>query len=387
MRSGLSRTVIIILVWCAGLGAAAQFGKVSVLFTELAARYAGYSTVSLGLIVSIVGMVGLVLGTTAGLFVSRLGPRRVIVAALLVGAGVSAVQAFGLPYPALIASRVAEGVSHLAIVVVGPSLMAAMATDANRGLVMTFWASFFGVAYALLALFGPWEMTGLFLGHAIWMLGLAVALALLLDRDPAPVATTATDSFVMQHVAIYRSPYIAAPASGFFCYTFLYVAFLTLLPPEVPPAATVIVAFGMPLISIVVSLTLGVFLLRWMRAYRLVQAGYVAALPGIVVLALGWGDAAVMTVGALWLSSALGIVQGASFATIPELNTSVGDRVKAAGAIAQLGNLGTTTGTPVLAYVLTRQGPWGLALVAVCACLLGIALHAVQARRRQMRST
>lgn len=387
MRSGLSRTVIIVLVWCAGLGAAAQFGKVSVLFAELAANYAGYSTISLGLIVSIVGIVGLILGTTAGLFVSRLGPRRVIVAALLVGAVVSAVQAFGLPYPALIASRVVEGVSHLAIVVVGPSLMAAMATDANRGLVMTFWASFFGVAYALLALFGPWEMTGLFLGHAVWMLGLAVALGLLLDRDPAPVETAATDSFVMQHVAIYRSPHIAAPASGFFCYTFLYVAFLTLLPPEVPLAARAIVAFGMPLISIVVSLTLGVFLLRRMRAYRLVQAGYLVALPSIVLLATGWGSAPIMAISALWLSSALGIVQGASFASIAELNQTVGDRAKAAGAIAQLGNLGTTTGTPVLAWVLAQQGPWGLAFVALVACGLGIALHAVQARRRQSLST
>jgi len=41
------------------------------------------------------------------------------------------------------------------------------------------------------------------------------------------------------------------------------------------------------------------------------------------------------------------------------------DRARAAGAIAQLGNLGTTTGTPVLAAMLS-----------------GAMLHAVQARRR-----
>ena len=79
---------------------------------------------------------------------------------------------------------------------------------------------------------------------------------------------------------------------------------------------------------------------------------------------------------------ALGIVQGASFAAIPELNVQPQDRAQAAGAIAQLGNLGTTTGTPVLAALLLGVGPWGLAVVAGLACALGIFLHAVQARRR-----
>ncbi|MDO9638748.1 MAG: MFS transporter [Pseudotabrizicola sp.] len=381
------RAVMTVLaVWCAGLGAAAQFGKISVLYDGLADQYAGASPVALGLIVSVVGLVGLVFGTTAGLFVARIGPRRAIVAALLMGAAMSALQALGLSYPVMMASRVVEGVSHLAIVVVGPTLIAGMAAERFRALAMTLWSSFFGVTYAVLALLAPALMAeygaaGVFVAHAGWMVAIGGCLALLLPPDPA-APQAVRHSLVRQHLAIYTSPRLSAPALGFFCYTFLYVAVLTLLPPEVPVAQRAVAAAGMPLISIALSLTLGVWLLGRMPAVRLVQWGYLVAVPGFVGLALFWGQGVGMVLSALWVAAALGIVQGASFASIPELNATPEDRAQAAGAIAQLGNLGTTTGTPVLAALLTGAGPWGLGLVAVLACGLGIALHSVQARRR-----
>ena len=381
------RAVITVLaVWCAGLGAAAQFGKISVLFDSLGAQYAGSSPVALGLIVSIVGMVGLVFGTTAGLFVARIGPRRAIVAALLMGAAMSALQSFGLSYGAMLAARVVEGVSHLAIVVVGPTVIAGLAAARYRGLAMTLWSSFFGVTYAVLALLAPplvaaYGMAGVFVVHAGWMAAIAVALWALLPVDP-PAPRVQSAGLLAQHGAIYASPRLSAPALGFFCYTFLYVAVLTLVPPDVPLPQRAFAAAGMPLISIALSLTLGVWLLGRMSAVRLVQWGYLAAMPGFVVLALFWGQGLGMVAGALWVSAALGVVQGASFAAIPELNATAESRAQASGAIAQLGNLGTTTGTPVLAALLLGAGPWGLALVAGLACALGISLHALQARRR-----
>jgi MFS transporter, DHA1 family, inner membrane transport protein len=381
------RTALIILaVWAAGLGAAAQFGKISVLFVELGGQYPGASAVALGLIVSIVGIVGLVFGTTAGLFVARIGPRRAIVAAMLMGAAMSAVQALGLSYPLMIASRVIEGVSHLAIVVVGPTVIAGLASDRFRGLAMTLWSSFFGVTYAALALVAPplivaFGAAGVFGAHALWMLALGLVLRASLPPDPV-VPPVRGGNLMAEHARIYASPRLSAPALGFFCYTFLYVAILTLLPPEVPPAQRALVAVGMPLISIAVSLTLGVWALAVIGSVGLVQAGYWAAIPGFVALAWGWGDGAVMAGAGLWISSALGIVQGASFAAIAELNDTPAARAGAAGAIAQLGNLGTTTGTPVLAATLAGAGPWGLAAVALIACALGVGLHSLQARRR-----
>jgi hypothetical protein len=138
----------------------------------------------------------------------------------------------------------------------------------------------------------------------------------------------------------------------------------------------------MPLVSIAVSLTLGVRLLGRMSAVRLVQWGYAAAIPGFLILWASWGQGSGMVVGGFILSAALGIVQGASFASIPELNATADDRARASGAVAQLGNLGTTTGTPVLAALLAAAGPPAWALAAVGLCAAGIGVHAWQAGRR-----
>jgi MFS family permease len=374
--------ILVLLLWCAGLGAAAQFGKVSILYDTLRASYGGQGEVALGLVVSIVGMVGLIFGTTAGLLVARIGPRRAIVAALAAGALMSALQALLPAYPLMLASRIVEGASHLAIVVVGPTMIATLAPVARRPLAMTLWSSFFGVTYTVLALIGPLvSPAGLFLGHAGYMAALAGILALTLPPDPRGAPAPMRD-ILAQHAAIYTSPRLAAPAMGFCCYTFLYVAVLTLLPPETPESHRALIAAGMPLVSIAVSLTLGVWLLGRMSAVRLVQAGYLVAVPGFGVLWAFWGQGAGMVAGGFLLSAALGIVQGASFASIPELNQTPEDRARAAGAVAQLGNLGTTTGTPVLAALLVQAGPAGLALAAVTLCGLGIAVHSLQQARR-----
>jgi MFS transporter, DHA1 family, inner membrane transport protein len=376
----------VLALWAAGLGAAAQFGKIGVIFDDLVAIYG--SAPAVALMVSIVGMVGLVFGTTAGIVVQRLGLRRVIVAALLLGAALSAVQALLPPLPVMLATRVLEGLSHLAVVVVGPVMIAQAAPQQWQGLAMTLWSSFFGVSFAVLALVAPMLVAaagigGLFLAHAAVMAGLALLLALLLPDSPrgAPVAVS-VPALWRQHGMIYRSPRIAAPAMGFFCYTILYVALLTLLPPLMggfrPHAAA-----AMPLVSIAVSLTLGVWHLRRMTAVRLVQAGFAIGLVAVLALAVLWPSEVWRLAAALLLAAAMGIVQGASFAAIPQLNAADEDRAMASGAVAQLGNLGTTTGTPLLALMISAFGPTGVIWFAAPLCAAGIAVHAFQARRRR----
>ena len=384
MRAALT----VLAIWAAGLGAAAQFGKISVLYEVLASAYPGHDGVGIALMVSVVGLVGLVFGTTAGILVMRIGPRRAMLAALVLGAAVSAVQAAFPPFGVMMASRVLEGVSHLAIVVVGPTAIAAVAPPSRQGLALSLWSTFFGLTYAvlfavappLLAAGGP---SALFLAHSGWMLAMAGVLALLMPADP-PRPPAVPGGWLRRHLEIYASPRIAAPATGFVCYTVTYVALLTLLPGAVSPGWGQAVGVAMPLVSIAVSLSLGVWLLGLVPAVRVVQAGFAAALVGGAVLVLGWGQGSTELIGALMLAGALGLVQGASFAAIPQLNASAADRAGASGAIAQLGNLGTTTGTPLLALLLVQAGVTGLALFILGFSALGIAVHAIQARRREL---
>ena len=146
---------VIVSLWLAGLGAAAQFGKVSATYPQLVAHYADFPF-GVTFLVSVVGMVGLILGIVAGLVVARIGERRAILGALLVGAGVSFLQSLLPPFPVMLAARIVEGASHLAIVVVGPVAIASIAGERWQGAAMTLWSSFFGVTYALLFLIAPY---------------------------------------------------------------------------------------------------------------------------------------------------------------------------------------------------------------------------------------
>lgn len=384
---------LVIALWGAGLGAAAQFGKMSVIHDLSALRYPGAGPMALGLLVSIIGFPGLIFGTTAGIFVQGLGYRRVLVAALALGAVLSLVQAPMLPLPLMLGLRVIEGLSHLAIVVAAPVLIAQVAPVARQGLAMTLWSSFFGVTYAVMALLGRplAEAMGpgaLLLAHGAYMAGFALLLARLLPADPPRGALNLSPRAVLrQHGTIYASPRIAAPAMGFVCYTITYVAVLTLLPPFAGPGLQALLATAMPLTSIAVSLTLGVWLLGRMSAVRVVVLGFAVAVLAAAVLGVVWGQAAPMVAACLVIAAALGVVQGASFASIPQLNAAGADRAQAAGAVAQLGNLGTTTGTPLLSALILGFGSTGLAGFILGFSALGIALHLWQGWRRQTRST
>jgi DHA1 family inner membrane transport protein len=382
------RAVLTVLVlWAAGLGAAAQFGKISVLYETLGKIYADHAGVEIALMVSIVGIVGLIFGTTAGLLVARIGPRRAILTALALGAFVSLVQSFFPNYLLMMLTRILEGVSHLTIVVVAPTVIAGVTSARYQGLAMTLWSSFFGVTYAALAYFAPTFIAdqgpgALLLAHGAWMAGCFILVWALVLADPKHSTVQGQGSLLAQHVAIYASPSIAAPATGFVFYTVTYVAILTLLPANVIPEWGGFVAVAMPLISIAISLTLGVWLLSKMQAFRLVQAGFALAIFASLGLWSLWGQGQAEAGFALLLSAAMGIVQGASFASLAQINPNAEDRARGAGAIAQLGNLGTTIGTPMLAWIMPHAGVNGLAVFLIGFSALGIAVHALQARRR-----
>ena len=378
--------LIVLALWMAGLGAAAQFGKMSVIYDQLGAVYLDQRGVGIGVLVSMIGIIGLIFGTTAGALVARIGPKRATLYALAIGALISLFQSFLPAYPWILASRVPEGLSHLAIVVVGPTAMAAAVTIRFQGLVMTLWGSFFGVSFAALAYFGPGLVAAhgsglLFQAHAAWMMLCLAALWLLMPADliTAPPPKT---SVLAQHIDTYRSPRIAAPALGFVCYTVTYVAVLTLLPGAISPLWGHFTAVAMPLVSILISLTLGVWLLGQMSAVRVVQVGFAAVIVAALGLWATWGQGASTSFFACMVAASMGVVQGASFASIPQLNALPADRARAAGAIAQLGNLGTTTGTPALAFLLMQFGVSGMAVFLIAFSALGILLHHWQARRR-----
>lgn len=385
--SGATRTnfILVFALWAAGLGAAAQFGKMSVIYNDLGEIYQNTGA-ALGFIVSVVGVIGIIFGTTSGLLIDRFGYRKTLLWALILGAAMSAFQATLPPMPIMLISRVIEGFSHLAIVVAAPTLIAQISRQKHFGIVMTIWGSFFGVSYAITAWLGGMLVAAngveaLLLAHAIFM---TVMVAILWPILPKVKVTTSVEpislvNILKQHAEIYKSPFISAPAFGWLFYATTFVALLTFLPNYVPTDQKSFVASVMPLASIAVSLTLGVLLLRFMSAVTLILVGFFAACC-VLCLFFIHSDYVLL---AIVLAGVLGLVQGASFAAVPQLNHVLEDRSKANGAMAQLGNVGTTCGTPLYGATMYYIGMPGIILLTILLYLAASFAHILLVYLRQ----
>ena len=145
----------VLALFVTGMGAAAQFGKVSVLFPAWQAAYP-QAGVAAGFLVSLVSLMGVLLGLLAGMVVTRVGFRRTLIGGLVMGALLSGLQALMPPLPVMLGLRAIEGLAHLAIVVAAPTLLAEITDDRSRPLAMTLWGTYFGVAFAFYAAIGPW---------------------------------------------------------------------------------------------------------------------------------------------------------------------------------------------------------------------------------------
>ncbi|WP_371170677.1 MFS transporter [Aliiroseovarius sp. 2305UL8-7] len=377
---------MIFLLWLAGLGAAAQFAKFAVPFAFVRAQYAG-AGVEIGWLLTLISAVGAILGMMAGVFVVRFGCARVLVLSLLLGAGLSFWQASLPGLTVMLLSRLIEGLSHLAIVVAAPTLIAQISTDRFRDMSMTLWSTFFSVSFALVAWFGlPYVATeglsSLLVVHGVFMLVVAVLLVAMsvLSRDASPKVTTPLNikAVARQHIRAYRSPFISAPAFGWLFYTLSFVSLLAVLPDLLPDNSRAIVAGLMPLASIVVSLVVVSAMLILFSAVTIAILGFALAVLTIGLFFLGLPLIPIC----IGLFGVLGLVQGASFAAVPQLNTTEEDQALAYGAMAQMGNLGNLLGTPLLLAVLGYTDVSGLLTAVAGLYFLGILVHVFLARSR-----
>jgi nitrate/nitrite transporter NarK len=65
-----------------------------------------------------------------------------------------------------------------------------------------------------------------------------------------------------------------------------------------------------------------------------------------------------------------GIIQGAVFSLIPNISLSTEDQTNANGAVAQLGNLGSTLGPPIFSYFLV-YGKNSIIIIVMLLSILG----------------
>lgn len=386
--------LLVLLLWATGLGAAAQFAKFALFIPELERLYP-HSGAWLGLLVSSTSVMGALFGLFAGALAARYPLKQLLLWGLILGAAVSFMQSVLPPLMPMLASRVLEGISHLAIVVTAPTLIALASSDRRRSAAMTLWGSFFGVSFAVTAGFGipivaNHGVDSLFMAHGVFMTVMAALIAVLIpagevehreshDRESLFSASV----FAKRHLHAWGSAHIAAPAAGWLFYTLTFVALLAILPGMMNPDLRATTAFLLPLISVLASMTLGVILLSWLSAVHLIILGLILAIGSALIFLLEPRA----YVSSLALFAALGLVQGATFASIPQLNPERDTQSLANGTLAQAGNIGNLVGTPLLLSVMNTFGFNAMIAIAIACYLAAIIVHVCLGVRRRRHET
>ncbi|WP_424833505.1 MFS transporter [Ruegeria sp.] len=380
----------VVFLWLAGLGAATQFAKIALPFNDVAQLYPAFTT-SIGWLLSIISLVGAVFGAVSGAVTGRVGPVRLLMFGLILGSAISVYQATIPGFYALLTSRVLEGLSHLAIVVAAPTLIAQITQGKARNVAMVLWSSFFGVAFALNAWMGlplvqHFGLSFFFASHGCLMAATAGLIALLrlqVDMGQPEANRWNLAAFVNIHVQTYRSAFVAAPAIGWFFYTLTFVSLLAILPGQLPESIRASVTGLMPLAGIMLSWLLVPLLMNFVSSVTVIILGFGLAILAISALFFGAPLAAVC----IALFAVLGLVQGGSFAAVPQLNSSAEDQALSYGAMAQMGNAGNLLGTPILLAVLWRSNEAVMLAVVIGIYTVAIVLHLWLAARRRQAST
>jgi predicted MFS family arabinose efflux permease len=366
---------IVIMLWLAGVAAAMQFAKFSFAFDFLKNQY-DVSPFWIGLSLSVVGFIGLIFGITISIFTSKIGQNRILLISLLFGIIISFVQAFNPVFPILFLSRIMEGISHLGIVVTAPIIMIIMSSEKHHSVVMGLWSSFFGVAFSVTAWAGKtivelYSISGLFLIHAIFLLVIFLILFFSIKKLDIPHNENNQISFLTAHKKVYSNWRAVSPGVLFFFHTFMYIALFTFLPrlSENENTKNLLLVI-LPLISIIGTMIAGIVSQYFLSPSKLSIVAYIALFVLVFVVKLSFNNNLLFVAASMVLILFSGIVQGSVFSLIPNISLTTEEQTNANGAVAQLGNLGSTLGSPVFAYFLTL-GRNSLIIIVMLLCLLG----------------
>lgn len=373
-----TRWLLVLLLCGGGVLAGGQFAKVAVELARLQAAY-GVSPARLGLLLSTVGVMGLGFGVVAGSLAPRLGYRRLLWLGLAGGALLSGLQALMPPFGVFWASRVPEGLSHLAIMVATPTLLIHVTAPAQRTAVMGLWATVVGLAFAVAGgldrlVPGGLSAAQLLAGHALLMAAAALAVRACVPDLPAAPATPGNPrmlgGLLGLHRAVYADLRTALPGLAFFFYAFSTIALITFVPRFVGAGAAGFVTL-LPLMATGGTLAAGWMARRFDAGLRGVCWAYAAFALSAAALALAacWGGPTEAL--ALLTLACAGLCGGAASTLIPQLNPTPDGQARASGALVQLGNLGSVSGPPLFGLVAQAAGP------AAPASLAGVAGLAV----------
>jgi MFS transporter, AAHS family, 3-hydroxyphenylpropionic acid transporter len=382
---------IVIILWLAGIAAAMQFAKFSFALDFLKSQY-NVSPFWIGLSLSVVGLIGLIFGITVSIYSSKITQNKILLISLLLGVLISLIQALSPIFPVLFISRILEGVSHLGIVISAPIIMILLSSEKHYSIVMGLWSSFFGIAFSVTAWSGKpivelYSVSGLFVVHAILLFVIFLILFFSIRKLDIPHIENNKIPLLNAHIKVYSNWRAVSPGALFFFHTFMYIALFTFLPRLFDNENTKnVLLVVLPLISIIGTMIAGIISQYFVSPSKLSVVAYISLLVLIFVVKLLFNNNTLFVAASMVLILFSGIIQGSVFSLIPNISLTTEDQTNANGAVAQLGNLGSTLGSPIFSYFLTF-GKDSIIIIVMLFSLLGAISGIFITRKMQNQSS
>lgn len=387
----------LLAVMAAGLAVALNVGKVPVALPLLRSEL-GLTLVQAGWVSSMLTTVAVFSAAAVGMWVGRIGALRMVLAGLLLCSAASLMAGIGSPgWPLLMASRLAEGVGFMVVVVACPALITTAAGPGQRRFALGLWSSYMPAGASLAMASAPWLLprTG---WRGLWVLTaaalLAAALALWLQRrhlgGSVSTAVPRSASFLgpVKQALSQALPWLLAFA--FAVWAAQHFALIVWLPTYLQEerglsTATVALLTSAMLVACVPGNLLGGVLVQrgWPRGLLIAAAQACTGLGAWVYssesLPDGWRYAA-----CVWVSFAGGLIPAAVMTSSSVLARSPQQVGTLQGLFMQGAQLGQFVGTPLIAATVAASGHWSSGLwVTVPAALIGVSLGLVAHRLEQ----
>jgi MFS family permease len=335
-------------------------------------------------------MAGMVLGLVVGLAADRLGPRRVMLAGLVLLALGSALGAWAPGVEALLWTRALEGLGFLLAVLPAPALLRQrVAHPPTLSRALGWWGAYMPFGTALALLLGAPLMALLDWRGVWWLLSVMSLLAAVLlwqrvPRDDHGMASGRGGAVPLgprlQRTLTARGPWLVALA--FFLYSGQWLAVVGFLPTIYSQAGV-----GGLLLGALTALAAGINMLgnigagRWLargtRPGVLLATGYTAMALGALVAFGAEGHPVWQYLAVLAFSGFGGLIPGTLFGLAVVLAPGQDSVSTTVGWMQQWSSLGQFVGPPVVAWVATLAGGWQWTWVVTGACsVLGLWLAA-----------
>ncbi|WP_176157744.1 MFS transporter [Burkholderia multivorans] len=369
----------VVNVVLASIVSALHVGKATIALPSLQQQFGG-SLASLSAIMSVFPFVGVFGGIAAGLLVRRWGDRRLLIAGLVALGVASVAGAAADSFAVLLATRVAEGVGFVIVVVAAPAVLNRVTPPASRTVVFGLWSTFMPAGIALSMVVGPllggWRSG--WVAAAVLTFAAAAALPMTTSAGARDDAHAPRVGAALRDVVASRATTLLALA--FATYNVQFFAAMTFLPVFLMQRLGVSVgAAGLIAAAIVASCVIGNLTAGWLLA-RGARPGIVMAATSVAIGAAGAGLFAAATPApvAVALGFAFSAIAGLLPATIlacaPMSVPSPSLAPLGIGWVVQGNYLGQVIGPLAIGTIVGALGWSGGIALMIAAAFVGAAL-------------